>query len=95
MADKFLGTGRTKQTEILSIDRQQVGNMTETALNPEIKNWEKYLQQRASAAAAAVAIALEAEHNTIKEYPLPPKAAVSAWQAVLRPNLRSTRKRIR
>lgn len=52
-------------------------------------------QRRAAAAAAAVALALKAEQETLQAYPLPPRVTVSAWQAVLRSNIHSTRGNIR
>lgn len=52
-------------------------------------------QQAAIAAASAVALALKAEENTIRMYPLPSRVLVSAWQAVLRSNIHSTRGKVR
>jgi len=60
------------------------------AIKPEQENNGRLLKQSA-AAAAAVALALKAEQNAIREYPLPPRVSISAWQAVLRSNTHSTR----
>ena len=49
------------------------------------------LLKQSAAAAAAVALALKAEQNAIREYPLPPRGSISAWQAVLRSNIHNTR----
>lgn len=48
------------------------------------------LRHKAAIAAVAVAMAREAETD-LHEFPLPPTAFVSAWQAVMRSNI--TRKR--
>jgi len=52
-------------------------------------------KQRAAAAAVAVALVLKAEENAIQIFPLPARVTVSAWQAVLRSNIHSTRGNIR
>ena len=49
----------------------------------------------ATAAAVAVALALKAEENAVRAYPLPQRVVVSAWQAVLRSNIHSTRGKVR
>lgn len=41
-------------------------------------------QRRRQAAAVAVAVALAARPGPLNEFPLPPTALVSAWQAVMR-----------
>lgn len=51
---------------------------------------ESELRRKAAIAAVAVAMAREAETD-LHEFPLPPTAFVSAWQAVMRGNI--TRKR--
>lgn len=40
--------------------------------------------QQAAAAALAVALAQQASQSMLHEFPLPPTAIVSAWQAVMR-----------
>ena len=45
--------------------------------------------------AASVAVALKEEANAIREFPLPSRVIVSAWQAVLRSNIHSTRGNLR
>jgi len=52
---------------------------------------EHLLRQRAAIAAVTVVAALEAEKSKIHEFPLPPTAFVSAWQAVLRSAILNTR----
>jgi Na+-transporting methylmalonyl-CoA/oxaloacetate decarboxylase gamma subunit len=44
------------------------------------------LEQKRKAAIAAVAIAIAMDKQTPHEFPLPPTAIVSAWQAVMRAN---------
>ena len=51
---------------------------------------ERDLRRKAAIAAVAVAMAREAQTD-LHEFPLPPTALVSAWQAVMRGNI--TRKR--
>jgi Na+-transporting methylmalonyl-CoA/oxaloacetate decarboxylase gamma subunit len=59
------------------------------------------LKQRAAAAAVAAALALEAQKQTEgaafqpREFPLPPTAIVSAWQAVRRAHLLNRRGPVR
>jgi hypothetical protein len=55
----------------------------------------KERKMKAAAAAVAVALALKAERETIREFPLPERVTVSAWQAVLRSNIHSTRGNVR
>lgn len=54
--------------------------------NPELAA----LKHRAAAAAVAIALARKAG-SELKEFPLPPTALVSAWQAVMRSNILSKR----
>jgi len=64
--------------------------MTVHPLNPEDENSQNYRKQRA-AVAAAVETALKVEQNAIREFPLPQKTPLSAWQAALRSNIHNTR----
>ncbi len=48
-------------------------------------------KQRAAAAAVAVALAQVAEASEPHEFPLPPTALVSAWQAVMRTRILNKR----
>jgi hypothetical protein len=63
--------------------------------NIKSQNSEIIRKKRAAAAAVGVALALEAERNTIQEFPIPERVVVSAWQAVLRSNSHSTRGNLR
>ena len=56
---------------------------------PDHENTALLLKQSA-AAAAGVALVLKVEQNTMREYPLPPRVSISAWQAVLRSNIHNT-----
>ncbi len=60
-----------------------------------IKNHEIERRKRVAVAAVGVALALETERNTIREFPIPDRVVVSAWQAVLRSNIHSTRGDVR
>ena len=53
------------------------------ALNRE----EMERKSRAAAAAVALGLAMEAESFEPQEFPLPPTALVSAWQAVMRTSM--------
>ena len=60
------------------------------------ENQEIDLRKKKKAAAlAAVALALKAERDAVREFPLPERVTVSAWQAVLRSNIHSTRGNVR
>ncbi|MDI6694484.1 MAG: OadG family protein [Anaerolineales bacterium] len=48
-------------------------------------------KQRAAAAAVAIALAQTAEATEPHEFPLPPTAIVSAWQAVMRTRILNKR----
>lgn len=52
---------------------------------------ETLLKKRAAVAAVAVALALRETKDEPHEFPLPPTAIVSAWQAVLRSNILNKR----
>ena len=56
---------------------------------------EQLLKKRAAAAAVAYAISRQTSHDEPTEFPLPPTALVSAWQAVMRTNILNKRGRIR
>jgi hypothetical protein len=56
---------------------------------------ETLLKKRAAVAAVAVAMALEETKDEPREFPLPPTAVVSAWQAVLRSNILNKRGNVR
>jgi Na+-transporting methylmalonyl-CoA/oxaloacetate decarboxylase gamma subunit len=51
---------------------------------PEDLKAEAERRRRAAAAAVAIALAQQAQIGEPHEFPLPPTALVSAWQAVLR-----------
>lgn len=48
-------------------------------------------RQRAAALAVAIALAQQADTNEPHEFPLPPTAIVSAWQAVMRTRMLNKR----
>ncbi|MBN1669262.1 MAG: OadG family protein [Anaerolineales bacterium] len=48
---------------------------------------ERLLKQRAAAAAVSVALAIRSDEDQPHEFPLPPTAQVSPWQAVMRSNI--------
>jgi hypothetical protein len=48
---------------------------------------ERLLKQRAAAAAVSVALAIQRDEAQPHEFPLPPTAQVSPWQAVMRSNI--------
>lgn len=57
---------------------------------------EEIYSDNHKAALLAVSLALQSEaENTPHEFPLPPTALVSAWQAVMRSNIITKRGRIR
>ncbi len=66
---------------------------TETVTVPEMLEIER--KKRAAAAAVAVALATRFDINTPHEFPEPPTAIVSAWQAVMRSNILNKRGRTR
>lgn len=55
----------------------------------------KSKELKATAASVAVALALKAEREAIRDFPLPERVILSAWQAVLRSNVHSTRGNVR
>ncbi len=56
---------------------------------------EQARKKRAAVAAVSVALALETERNAVREFKIPEQVIVSAWQAVLRSNIHSTRGNVR
>ena len=56
---------------------------------------ENTKKMKAAVAGVAVALALKAERESLREFPLPERVTVSAWQAVLRSNIHSTRGNVR
>jgi Na+-transporting methylmalonyl-CoA/oxaloacetate decarboxylase gamma subunit len=56
----------------------------EKAAHLEVKAHVPDLKQRAAAVAVAAALAEAAARESPREFPLPPTASVSAWQAVMR-----------
>lgn len=58
-----------------------------------IRASETDLRQQAAAAAVAVALAFEQDEQQPHEFPLPPTAIVTAWQAVQRGRLLSQKGR--
>lgn len=72
----------------LSIIRQITVYRSRITEGNEIGTVARDHELRASIAAAAVAVALEIESETVPhEFPMPPTALVSAWQAVKRADL--------
>jgi len=63
-------------------------------MDPSMKKMTER-KMKAAAAGVAVALAIKAERGTIREFPLPERVTVSAWQAVLRSNIHSTRGNVR
>ena len=63
---------------------------------PSAARKEALMIAKEKAAVAAVALALVYEHSHLpKEFPLPPTALVSAWQAVTRSRIFSKRGQVR
>lgn len=56
---------------------------------------EMELKQQAAAAAVAAVLTREAQPGEPHEFPLPPTALVSAWQAVMRSNIFNKRGSVR
>lgn len=56
---------------------------------------ELLMKKRAAVSAVAVAMALEETKDEPQEFPLPPTAIVSAWQAVMRSNILNKRGHVR
>lgn len=56
---------------------------------------EQLLKKRAAAAAVAYVITQQTNMDEPREFPLPPTALVSPWQAVMRTNILNKRGRIR
>jgi Na+-transporting methylmalonyl-CoA/oxaloacetate decarboxylase gamma subunit len=68
--------------------------LTATPKKEEIISQEADLKRRAAIAAVSVALAHQA--NTVpREFPLPPTALVSAWQAVMRSRMLNKRGPVR
>ena len=63
-------------------------------VSPSLKREHRELCARAACAAVAVALMMENE-SVPHEFPLPPTALVSAWQAVMRTDILRKRGRIR
>lgn len=68
-------------------ERQTQGDTAETA--PAHDKAEQ--KRRAAAIAVAVALAQQADSSELHEFPLPPTAIVSAWQAVMRTRMLNKR----
>lgn len=58
---------------------------------PEVLAFQTEKKRRAAAAAVAVALAQMSETTEPHEFPLPPTALVSAWQAVMRTRILNKR----
>jgi Na+-transporting methylmalonyl-CoA/oxaloacetate decarboxylase gamma subunit len=58
---------------------------------PDDRQAEAERKRRAAAVAVAIALAQQAESREPHEFPLPPTALVSAWQAVLRTSMLNKR----
>lgn len=56
---------------------------------------DEELSRRQQAAVVAVSLALAERDRQIKEFPIPPTAIVSAWQAVNRANMLNRRGQVR
>ena len=68
-------------------DRQTKDDLAKTA--PAFDKAEK--KRLAAAIAVAVALAQHADSSELHEFPLPPTAIVSAWQAVMRTRMLNKR----
>ena len=78
---------------LMKFTKDKVSEPNTTLVSNEMENLRKR-----KAAAAAVAYALSIPKNsphTLLQFPLPPTALVSAWQAVMRSNIFSKRGRVR
>jgi hypothetical protein len=69
--------------------------MTDLELNSALEEIEQHQKKCAAAAATAVALAIRAEQNTIKEYPLPLNVTMSTRQAMLRSKFQHGRGNVR
>jgi Na+-transporting methylmalonyl-CoA/oxaloacetate decarboxylase gamma subunit len=65
----------------LTADKSRI---EEEAAHIEVTAHVHDLKQRAAAVAVAAALAVAAARESPREFPLPPTASVSAWQAVMR-----------
>lgn len=65
----------------------------EAQVEPEMLEIER--KKRAAAAAVAIALSTPVSPHTPHEFPEPPTAIVSAWQAVMRSNILNKRGRTR
>ena len=68
-------------------DEPGTDNDKDATLRPD----QTRLRQRAAAIAVAIALAQQADTTKPHEFPLPPTAIVSAWQAVLRTRMLNKR----
>ncbi len=66
----------------------------EEEASPDAAQLESALRRKAAIAAVVVAMAREADTD-LHEFPLPPTAFVSAWQAVMRGNIIKKRGSVR
>jgi Na+-transporting methylmalonyl-CoA/oxaloacetate decarboxylase gamma subunit len=65
------------------------------AVDPVARIGEAEFVRKQQAAAIAVAIALAEQMSGPREFPLPPTALVSAWQAVMRTDMLKKRGQVR
>jgi Na+-transporting methylmalonyl-CoA/oxaloacetate decarboxylase gamma subunit len=68
-------------------DKSQVDLIPGTKDKPSSADESTIISQKMRAAAAAVVCALARNKQAPREFPLPPTAIVSAWQAVARSNV--------
>ena len=62
---------------------------------PVVSQGDGELERRQQAAAVAVALALAEQELGPREFPLPPTALISAWQAVMRTDMLKKRGKVR
>lgn len=75
---------------LLTTDKPASG-VADEITEAEISAFQAERRRRAAAAAVAVALAQMAETTEPHEFPLPPTALVSAWQAVMRTRILNKR----
>lgn len=79
---------------VLALIVRLTGTRPETT-KPANTAAEHLLKRRAAAAAVALALTRQAAAEEPREFPLPPTALVSAWQAVMRSNILNKRGNVR
>lgn len=67
----------------------------ETEIQTGVSSSEKVNRWRAAAIAVSIALIQQSDQNEPHEFPFPPLALVSAWQAVMRTKMHSKRGMLR